>query len=45
MEDGMAAMFPSSIRTLLVDNDAKFLRSANKLLSFLNFDGMCAFWC
>jgi hypothetical protein len=44
MEDGMVVtMFPNGIRTFLVDDDAKFLKSANELLSFLNFEGMRAF--
>nr|XP_034580663.1 two-component response regulator ORR33-like [Setaria viridis] len=38
MEDDMAAMFPNGIRTLIVDDDAKFLKSASRLLSILNFD-------
>nr|XP_034607207.1 two-component response regulator ORR33-like isoform X3 [Setaria viridis] len=38
MEDDMAAMFPNGIRTLILDDDTKFLKSATMLLSLLNFD-------
>ncbi|RCV09743.1 hypothetical protein SETIT_2G054000v2 [Setaria italica] len=38
MEDDMAVMFPNRIRTLIVDDDAKFLKSASRLLSILDFD-------
>lgn len=41
MEDDMAVMFPNRIRTLIVDDDAKFLKSASRLLSILDFDGTC----
>jgi hypothetical protein len=45
MEDGMAAMFPNGIRTLVVDDDSKFVKSATELLSSLDFEGIRAFWC
>ncbi|CAN6165321.1 unnamed protein product [Urochloa humidicola] len=40
MESAMAAMFPKGIRILIVDDDAKFLKSATMLLSVLNFDAV-----
>ena len=39
MDADMAAMFPNGIRALLVDDDAKFLKSATATLSALNFEG------
>ncbi|KAJ1287993.1 hypothetical protein BS78_02G054100 [Paspalum vaginatum] len=37
MEPEMSSMFPNGIRALIVDDDAKFLKSATLLLSALNF--------
>ena len=39
MDADMAAMFPNGIRALLVDDDAKFLKSATATLAGLNFEG------
>ncbi|CAL5091099.1 unnamed protein product [Urochloa decumbens] len=40
MADAMVTMFPKGIRTLIVDDDAKFLKMANMLLSILNFEAV-----
>ncbi|CAN6328364.1 unnamed protein product [Urochloa humidicola] len=40
MESAMVVMFPEGIRILIVDDDAKFLKSATMLLSVLNFEAV-----
>ncbi|CAL5066820.1 unnamed protein product [Urochloa decumbens] len=40
MVDAMVTLFPKGIRTLIVDDDAKFLKMANMLLSILNFEAV-----